>query len=151
MALLKLAATQNEPKRAETKWCTPQQTITVQDQFVLTMSTIRQVLTIPLLLKEALFTWAFQGWVSLFKYLQKFKVVYQYRRLKRLIFDYKPIIVGSWTSRFKIFEFKCLWNQEGRYDKFLKFLLLEITSMPLPLLSMLRKEVFRNLSSSINF
>ena len=33
------------------------------------------------------------------------------RQLERLIFDYTPIIVGSWKSRFKIFEFKCLWNQ----------------------------------------
>ena len=28
--------------------------------------------------------------------------------LERLIFDYTPIIVGSWKSRFKIFGFKCL-------------------------------------------
>ena len=33
------------------------------------------------------------------------------RQLERLIFDYTPIIVGSWMSRFKIVEFKCLWNQ----------------------------------------
>ena len=38
------------------------------------------------------------------------------------MFNYISIIVGSWKSRFKIFEFKCLWNQYGvvpkqRYDK----------------------------------
>ena len=32
---------------------------------------------------------------------------------ERLIFAYKLIIVGSWKLRFKILEFKCLWNQEG--------------------------------------
>ena len=31
----------------------------VTDQFILTMSTTRQILTIPLLTEEALFTWAF--------------------------------------------------------------------------------------------
>ena len=34
-------------------------------------------------------------------------------QLERLIFDYKPIIVGSWKTRFKILEFKCLWKQKG--------------------------------------
>ena len=24
----------------------------------------------------------------------------------------QPVIVSSWESRFKIFEFECLWNQE---------------------------------------
>ena len=33
------------------------------------------------------------------------------RQLEKLIFDYTPIIVGSLKSRFKIFEFKYLWNQ----------------------------------------
>ena len=45
------------------------------DQFFLTMSTIKQILTITLLTEEALFTWAFQSWVSLD--LQEFKVAYQ--------------------------------------------------------------------------
>ena len=39
--------------------------------------TIRQVLTIPLLTEEALFTWAFLRWGSIFKFLQEFKVAYQ--------------------------------------------------------------------------
>ena len=46
-----------------------------RDQFFLTMSTIKQILTITLLTEEALFTWAFQSWVSLD--LQEFKVAYQ--------------------------------------------------------------------------
>ena len=41
------------------------------------MSTIRQVLTMPLWTEEALFTWQLRRRVSLFKYLQEFKVVYQ--------------------------------------------------------------------------
>ena len=41
------------------------------------MSTTRQILTIPLLAEEALFTWAFCGRVLLFKYLQELKVAYQ--------------------------------------------------------------------------
>ena len=40
--------------------------------------------------------------------LLEFKVAYQQRQLERLIFDYTPIIAGSWKSRFKIFEFKYL-------------------------------------------
>ena len=30
--------------------------------------------------------------------------------VESLIFDCKPIIVGNWKSRFKIFEFKRLWT-----------------------------------------
>ena len=33
------------------------------------------------------------------------------KHLERLIYDYMPIIVGTWKSRFKIFGFKCFWNQ----------------------------------------
>ena len=40
-------------------------------------TTIKQVLTIPLLTEEALFTWAFRSSVSLCKYLQEFKLAYQ--------------------------------------------------------------------------
>ena len=49
---------------------------TIYDQFFLTTPPIWQVLTIPLLTEEALFTWAF------FKYLQEFKVAYQQRHLE---------------------------------------------------------------------
>ena len=59
---------QNQPKRSNA---------THNDQYFLTMSTTRQTLTIRLLAEETLFTWAFRGYVSLFKYLQKFKVAYQ--------------------------------------------------------------------------
>ena len=59
---------QNQPKRCNA---------THNDQYFFTMSTTRQILTIRLLAEEALFTWAFQRWVSLFKYLQEFKVAYQ--------------------------------------------------------------------------
>ena len=97
---------QNDPKRAERKECKWQPVTTIHDQLFFTMSTI--VLTIPLL--TALFLGAFGRWVSVFKYLQEFKVVYQQRQLERLIFDYKPIIVGSWNPRFEILQFKCLWN-----------------------------------------
>ena len=78
-AVLKFTATQNEPKRAETKSCNPQPATAIHDQFFFTMSTIRQVLTIPLLMEEALFTWAFRRWVSLIQFLQEFKVAYQKR------------------------------------------------------------------------
>ena len=75
----------------------------------LTMSTTRQVFTIPLWTEEALFTWAFRRWVSFFKYLQEFKVVvYQLRQLERVTFDYTHIIAGSRKSCFKAFQFKCL-------------------------------------------
>ena len=73
----------------------------------------QQVLAILLLAEKALFTWAFLSLVSLFKGLQEFKVVYQQRQLEKVIFDYTRIIVGSWKWRFKIIEFKYLWNQEG--------------------------------------
>ena len=46
--------------------------------------------------------------MSFTKYLQEFKVAYQYRQLEKLLFDYTPNIGGSWKSHFKIFEFKCL-------------------------------------------
>ena len=93
---------QHEPKRSNA---------TQNDQFFLTMSTTRQILTIALLDEEVLFTWACQRWVTLFKYLQEFKVAYQQRQLERLIFDYTLIIIGNWKPRFKIFELRCLWNQ----------------------------------------
>ena len=35
------------------------------------------------------------------------------RQLEKLIFDCLPIVAGSWKSRFKIFQFKCLLNQLG--------------------------------------
>ena len=53
-------------------------------------------MAILLLAEKALFTWAFLSLVSLFKGLQEFKVVYQQRQLEKVIFDYTPIIVGSW-------------------------------------------------------
>ena len=65
-AVLKVATTQNEPKRAEKKLCNPQPATTIHDQFFLTMSTTRQILTIPLLTEEAFFTWVFRRWVSIF-------------------------------------------------------------------------------------
>ena len=84
-----------------------------ESQPIFPMSTIWQVLTIAFLTQETLYTWAFRRWLSLFIYLKEFKVAYQWRQLERLIFDYTPIIAGTWKSRFKIFEFKCLCNQEG--------------------------------------
>ena len=47
---------QNEPKRSNAN---PDLATAVCDHFFLTMSTNRQVLTIPLLTEEAIFTWAF--------------------------------------------------------------------------------------------
>ena len=47
---------QNEPKRINAN---PDPATTIYDKFFLTMSSIRQVLTISLLTEEALFTWAF--------------------------------------------------------------------------------------------
>ena len=76
-AILKFATTQNEPKRPETKYCDPQPATAIHDQDFFTMSTIKLVLTFPLLTEEALFTWTFGRLVSLFKYLQEFKVTYQ--------------------------------------------------------------------------
>ena len=55
-ALLKFAMTQNKPKRAETKQCNPQPATTILDRFFITLSTYRQILTIPFLTEEALFT-----------------------------------------------------------------------------------------------
>ena len=45
------------------------------------------------------------------------------RQLEKLIFDCLPVVAGSWKSRFKIFQFKCLLNQLGycpkqSYDRF---------------------------------
>ena len=37
----------------------------------------RPIFPMPLLTKEAFFTWAFQTWVSLFQYSQEFKIVCQ--------------------------------------------------------------------------
>ena len=71
---------------------------------------VHQVLAIPILTKEAFFTWAFWRWVGLFNHLQEFKVAYQWRQLERLIIYYTPVIVDSRRSRFKILEFKSLWN-----------------------------------------
>ena len=72
------------------------------------MSITRQILASPLLTEEALFTWVFQRWISLFKYLQGFKVAYQERQLERLIFDYIAIILGIWKSRDQNFKLECL-------------------------------------------
>ena len=54
-AVLKFAATQNEPKRNETKRCNAnrESATAIHDQFILTIFTIWQVLTIPLLTEEA--------------------------------------------------------------------------------------------------
>ena len=76
-ALLKFATTQNKSKGAETNLCDPQPATAIHGQFFFTMFTASQLLTIPLLTEEALFTWAFRSWVSLFKYLQEFKVACQ--------------------------------------------------------------------------
>ena len=76
-AVLKFAKTRNEPKQTETKKCNSPLAIMNHDQFFLTMSTIRQLLTIPLLMEEALFTQEFRRQVSFFKYLQEFKLGYQ--------------------------------------------------------------------------
>ena len=59
-AVLKFEKTQNEPKQAKTKLCNPQLATTFHDQFFLTISTTTQILTIPLLTEEALFTCAFR-------------------------------------------------------------------------------------------
>ena len=53
--------TQNEPKGAERNLCNPQPATAIHGQFFLTMSTIRQVLSILLVTGEALFTWAFRS------------------------------------------------------------------------------------------
>ena len=58
-AVLKFVKTQNNPIRGKMKQCNPQPT-TIHDQFVLTMSTTRQILTILLLTEEALFACAFR-------------------------------------------------------------------------------------------
>ena len=65
---------QNEPKLSNAN---PEPATAIHDQYLLIMSTIRQVLTIPLLTEETLFTWKFRRLVSLFKYLQEFQVTYQ--------------------------------------------------------------------------
>ena len=57
--MLKFATTKNKPKRAETKYCDPQPGTAIHDQYFFTMSTVKQVLTFPLLTEEALFTWTF--------------------------------------------------------------------------------------------
>ena len=49
-AVLKFAATQNEPKRSNAN---RESAAATHDQFILTMFTIWQVLTIPLLTEEA--------------------------------------------------------------------------------------------------
>ena len=60
LAVLKFAVTQSEPEQAEMKLYNPQPATMTHDRFFLTMSTFRQVLTVPLLMEEALFSWAFQ-------------------------------------------------------------------------------------------
>ena len=59
---------QNQPKQSNA---------THNDQDFFTMFTTRHIFKIPLLAEESLFIWAFRRWVSLFKYLQEFKVAYQ--------------------------------------------------------------------------
>ena len=54
-AVLKFATTQDEPKGAATKLYNSQPATAFHDQFFLTMSTIRQILTNPLLTEEASF------------------------------------------------------------------------------------------------
>ena len=49
LVVLKFLKTQNEPKRVEKKSCNQQVATTIDGQFFLTMSTTRQILTIPLL------------------------------------------------------------------------------------------------------
>ena len=93
--LLKFSTTQNAPRGAEANYCNPQPATAIHGQFFLTISIICQVLTIPLLTEEALFTSVFWSWVSLFKYLQEFKVAYQWRQLERLIFDYIWACLGN--------------------------------------------------------
>ena len=62
---------QNEPKQSNATHNHHQQL-----QTIFPMSTTRQILIIALLIEEALFTWAFRRWVSLYKDLQELKVVY---------------------------------------------------------------------------
>ena len=54
----RLKMNQNVPKRSNATH--PQLATATHDQFFLTMSTTRQILTIPLLVEEALITWSFQ-------------------------------------------------------------------------------------------
>ena len=56
----------------------PQPSTAIHNHFFLTVSTIRQVLIIPLLTENALFTWAFLRWVS------KFLFFHQMIALKKL-------------------------------------------------------------------
>ena len=53
-AVLKFATTQNEPKKAEMNYANSEPATAICNQFFLTMSTITQVLTIPLLTEVAL-------------------------------------------------------------------------------------------------
>ena len=57
---------QSEPKRSN---ATHKPATTIHDQFFVTMSTTKQILTIPLLTEDALFTW-----VLLFTYFFLFVI-----------------------------------------------------------------------------
>ena len=48
---------QNEPKLSNAN---PEPATAIHDQYLLIMSTVRQVLRIPLLTEETLFTWKFR-------------------------------------------------------------------------------------------
>ena len=59
-----LKMNQDKPKQSNAN---PEPAAAIHDQFFLTMSTIKQTLTIPLLTKEASFTYVSRRWVSLSK------------------------------------------------------------------------------------
>ena len=70
-AVLKFATTKKWTETSRNDVMQPKNSSSDSRPIFPSMSSIRQVLKIPLLMEEALFTRVFWRWVSLFKYLQE--------------------------------------------------------------------------------
>ena len=86
-AVLKFATSQYEPKRAEMKYCEPR-TSNNDSRAIFSSHVHNQTCFDNHFIYRRRFAWNFEVWISLFKYLQEFKVNNQKRELERLIFDY---------------------------------------------------------------
>ena len=142
---------QNQPKRSNS---------TRNDQYFLTMSTTRQILTTLYQRKRRYLLKNFEDEFHLLSIYKSSRWHIKLRQLERLIFDQKSIIVGSWKERFKILNLNVtVTNRDVALNKdMIDTHPLETTSIPLLLLNMPRQpqdmllqEVIRNLENSIDF
>ena len=108
LALLKFATTQNELKRAERK---PQPATTIHNNFPYYVHN-QTCFDNPFINGRGLIYLGISKMSFMLSLFTRFQgnVPIEAARNANI---WLHAIVGSWKSRFKIFEFKCLWNQGG--------------------------------------